>query len=229
MRRDLKHAVGRRVADRLSGLQVQLAELFDDFGARGMAVAEYAGNACLLHQSLDELWREAGLCPREIAPVEADRDPGDFPMSGRRILPFRLFAGAAKMQAGAAAMLQSCGLPSGCKVTRCAQPEFHHPEKVQQLLELFEQSGVWASLISSVLNQDGVQIIIGDEAHGSGMASVGVVLARYGLEDQMSGVLGVVGPVRMPYSRSVSTVRYMSQLLSDLLYRSYNPQLRGEE
>jgi heat-inducible transcriptional repressor len=110
-----------------------------------------------------------------------------------------------------------------------AQPEFHHPEKVQQLLELFEQGGMWASLITSVLNQDGVQVIIGDEGHGTGMAACGVVLARYGTEDQMSGVLGVIGPMRMPYSRSVSTVRYMSGLLSDLLYRAYNPHLLGGE
>ena len=111
-----------------------------------------------------------------------------------------------------------------------AQPEFHHPEKVQQLLELFEQGGLWASLIASVLNQEGVQVIIGDEGHGGGMASCSVVLARYGLENQMAGVLGVVGPMRMPYSRSVSTVRYMSQLLSDLLFRAYNPHLlSGEE
>jgi heat-inducible transcriptional repressor len=62
------------------------------------------------------------------------------------------------------------------------------------------------------------------------MASCSVVLARYGLENQMAGVLGVVGPMRMPYSRSVSTVRYMSQLLSDLLFRAYNPHLlSGEE
>src|SRR5205814_10020174 len=64
-----------------------------------------------------------------------------------------------------------------------AQPEFHHPEKVQELLELFEQNGVWASLISSVLNQEGVQVIIGDEGLGSEMASYGVVLARYGMGD----------------------------------------------
>src|SRR5947209_7326964 len=132
MRRDLKHAVGGRVADRLSGLQVQLAELFDDFGSRGVAVAEYAGDARFFHKPLDKLRREAGLCPREITPVEADRDPGDFPMSGRRILAFGLFAGAAEMQAGAAAMLQSCGLASGCKITRCAKAEFDQIGNVQR-------------------------------------------------------------------------------------------------
>jgi heat-inducible transcriptional repressor len=109
------------------------------------------------------------------------------------------------------------------------QPEFRQPEKVQQLLELFEQGNVWSSLFKSVLNQDGVQVIIGQEGRPDGIASCSVVLARYGLEDQMAGVLGVVGPLRMPYGRSVSTVRYMSQLLSDMLYRAYNPDTqRGD-
>jgi len=104
------------------------------------------------------------------------------------------------------------------------QPEFRQPEKVQQLLEFFEQGGVWPSLIRSVLGTDGVQVIIGDEGRGDGIASCSVVLARYGVEEGVAGVLGVVGPLRMPYGRSVSTVRYMSQLLSDMLYRAYNPE-----
>jgi heat-inducible transcriptional repressor len=103
------------------------------------------------------------------------------------------------------------------------QPEFRDPGKMQQVFELFERTGLWSSIISSVLHSEGVQVIIGDEALGQGMSSLSVVLARYGLEDKLAGVLGVIGPMRMPYSRSVSTVRYMSELLSDLLFRAYNP------
>jgi heat-inducible transcriptional repressor len=109
------------------------------------------------------------------------------------------------------------------------QPEFHHPERVQEVLELFEHDGAWSSLISSVLNHDGVQVIIGEEWHKGGMSSCSVILARYGVENQMAGVLGVIGPMRMAYGRSVSTVQYMSQLLSDMLYRSHNLQLPGRD
>jgi heat-inducible transcriptional repressor len=109
------------------------------------------------------------------------------------------------------------------------QPEFHQPERVQQLLQLFEHDGAWSSLISSVLGQDGVQVIIGEEWHRGGMSSFSLVLARYGMENQMSGVLGVIGPMRMAYGRSVSTVQYMSGLLSDMLYRAHNLQLPERE
>jgi heat-inducible transcriptional repressor len=104
-----------------------------------------------------------------------------------------------------------------------AQPEFRQPEKMQQVLALFERGGLWSAILPSIMSSEGVQVIIGDEGWGQGMASYSVVLARYGLEDRLTGVLGVVGPTRMPYGRSVSSVRYMSQLLSDLLQREYNP------
>jgi heat-inducible transcriptional repressor len=101
------------------------------------------------------------------------------------------------------------------------QPEFRVPGRMQQIIELFEQGDVWSTLITSMAGREGVQVIIGEEGTAEGIASCSVVLARYGLEDRMTGLLGVVGPVRMPYSRSVSTVGYMSELLSDLLQRAY--------
>lgn len=108
------------------------------------------------------------------------------------------------------------------------QPEFRQPDRMQRVLEMFEQGDVWSTLITSMAGRDGVQVIIGDETTPEGIASCSVVLARYGLEDRMTGILGIVGPMRMPYSRSVSTVSYMSQLLSDLLLRAYNPYRSSE-
>lgn len=108
------------------------------------------------------------------------------------------------------------------------QPEFRQPQRMQQILELFEHGHVWTSIIPSVLHQEGVQVIIGDESMGEEMRACSVVLARYGLGEHLAGVLGVVGPTRMPYSRSVSSVRYMSQLLSDLLHKSYNSPITAQ-
>jgi heat-inducible transcriptional repressor len=42
-------------------------------------------------------------------------------------------------------------------------------------------------------------------------------LSSYGVEDVMTGVLGVLGPTRMSYWRTISTVRYMARLMSDLM------------
>jgi hypothetical protein len=40
----------------------------------------------------------------------------------------------------------------------------------------------------------------------------------------MGGLLGIVGPTRMQYGRAVAVVRYLTQLLNDLLAETYTPQ-----
>jgi len=39
--------------------------------------------------------------------------------------------------------------------------------------------------------------------------------------DEPSGSLGVLGPLRMPYARAVSSVRYVSGVLSELMAQLY--------
>jgi heat-inducible transcriptional repressor len=51
------------------------------------------------------------------------------------------------------------------------------------------------------------------------------VLARYGVAGQVTGTLGILGPMRMPYTRTISTVRYVAGLLSDLV----NDTIAGEQ
>ena len=50
----------------------------------------------------------------------------------------------------------------------------------------------------------------------------GVVVATYGVDGDVTGVLGVLGPTRMSYWRSISTVRYMARLMSDLMADLYS-------
>jgi transcriptional regulator of heat shock response len=43
------------------------------------------------------------------------------------------------------------------------------------------------------------------------------VLGRYGIPQKVRGAVGVIGPTRMDYRRAISTVGYMSDVLSYLL------------
>ena len=76
-------------------------------------------------------------------------------------------------------------------------------------------------LISEVMQQGGLQIIIGGEGRWEDLSEVSVVLARYGVASQATGTLGVLGPIRMQYRRTVSVVRYMSQLMSEMVSDLY--------
>jgi heat-inducible transcriptional repressor len=63
----------------------------------------------------------------------------------------------------------------------------------------------------------GVQVLIGGEGTWQELRPFSVVLARYGTPGVLSGTLGVLGPIRMPYARTISMVRFLSNLLSDLV------------
>jgi heat-inducible transcriptional repressor len=101
------------------------------------------------------------------------------------------------------------------------QPEFMHSEGAQQVLRLLEERQFVDTLVSDVIRHGGLQIIIGGEGRWQDLSEVSVVLARYGVEDEASGALGVLGPLRMQYDRAVSVVRFVSQLMSDLMSDLY--------
>ncbi len=101
------------------------------------------------------------------------------------------------------------------------QPDFSDREGIQQVIRALEERWLVEELISETLQRGGVQIIIGGEGKWEELSEVGIVMARYGVGDQVSGAMGILGPVRMSYGRAISVVRYMSQLMSDLISDVY--------
>src|SRR4030067_931237 len=64
----------------------------------------------------------------------------------------------------------------------------------------------------------------GESAAGGGgeeLRDYSMVLARYGAAGYATGALGVLGPTRMAYGRSISAVRYVAGLLSHLLLEAF--------
>ncbi len=102
------------------------------------------------------------------------------------------------------------------------QPEFVGVDKMQQLLEVLEQRTMLEELLQSLAPAHGVQVVIGSEGGREELNDYSLVMARYGIEGEASGVIGVIGPMRMQYSRAVSAVRYVSVMLDDLMMRFYS-------
>lgn len=101
------------------------------------------------------------------------------------------------------------------------QPEFSASERMQQLLALFEHRNMLESMLFDLAPERGVQVVIGSQSGHDEMSEYGIVLARYGIEGEASGVVSVLGPMRMAYPRTVSVVKYVSSLLDDLMLRLY--------
>lgn len=102
-----------------------------------------------------------------------------------------------------------------------SQPEFAHVERVRQVLEILQSGKGLGPLIPRALASSGVQVVIGGEHSHDEMREYSVVLSRYGIAGEIAGVLGIIGPTRMAYPRTISTVRYISTVMSDLLGELY--------
>ncbi len=53
-----------------------------------------------------------------------------------------------------------------------------------------------------------------------------MLVARYNVGQDNSGVIGVIGPVRMDYSRLIPHLEYFAKTLGDLLSDTMNPRAR---
>lgn len=99
-------------------------------------------------------------------------------------------------------------------------PEFAAGGQTRSPLRLLEERPMLDDLFSrTVLTEEigGVQVLIGGEGTWQELRDCSVILTRYGIQDQLSGMLGVLGPMRMPYGHTISAVRFVADLLSDLV------------
>jgi heat-inducible transcriptional repressor len=101
------------------------------------------------------------------------------------------------------------------------QPEFSEIENVRPIIRILEEQGLLEAILAEVLSSSGVQVIIGGEGRWDELSECSIVLAPYGEAGRAMGALGVLGPMRMRYGRAISTVRYVADLLSGLIYDLY--------
>ena len=100
-------------------------------------------------------------------------------------------------------------------------PEAERNERVRKVMQVLEQNRFLPVLASQLREADGVQVIIGGENEWDEMRDVSLVVARYGREGKIGGLLGVIGPTRMQYGRAIAVVRYMAQVMNELLSEVY--------
>lgn len=96
------------------------------------------------------------------------------------------------------------------------QPEFSAADRMRRLIALTETPDTLAESIRRRGHTAGISITIGTEHADPRLDEFTVVTAEYSV-GSLSGVIGVIGPTRMPYDRVISLVTHTSQLLSELL------------
>jgi heat-inducible transcriptional repressor len=102
-------------------------------------------------------------------------------------------------------------------------PEGERSERIRKVVEVLERNRFLPAIAPQVMAAEGVQVIIGGENEMDALKDMSVIASRYGIEGQVGGLLGVVGPTRMQYGRAIAVVRYLTNLLNDLLSEMYGP------
>ena len=97
-----------------------------------------------------------------------------------------------------------------------AQPEFASGERLKGLIELTEQRDLLASVLGSRAAEGGLSVTIGGEHVTDELAAFTVVTSPYAV-GKLKGVIGVMGPTRMPYEKIIAIVDYTSSLVTRML------------
>jgi len=95
--------------------------------------------------------------------------------------------------------------------------ELSSVEKLKELFEAFGRKRDILHLLDRCLSADGVQIFIGQESGYKAFNGVSLVTSTYQTDDQVLGVLGVIGPTRMEYDRVIPIVDVTARLLGHAL------------
>lgn len=97
-------------------------------------------------------------------------------------------------------------------------PEFADVERMRRILEAFEDKSRIVRLLDMTLKlSTGVRIILGPESNVQELEEISLISSPYRRGDTLLGVLGVIGPLRMDYSRIIPVVEFTAGLLSQLL------------
>lgn len=95
--------------------------------------------------------------------------------------------------------------------------ELSNVEKLRRLFDAFNEKRDILHLLDLSLRADGVQIFIGQESGYNILDDCSIVTAPYTLDNEVVGVLGVIGPTRMAYERVIPIVDITARLLGAAL------------
>ena len=98
------------------------------------------------------------------------------------------------------------------------QPEFRDPDKAHRLMSyLSDGSNLLEIPMEQLGGENEVRVLIGPENVAEELRDSSVVLATYDAGENMRGLIGVVGPTRMDYSKVAAKLSFIAAGLSKLL------------
>jgi len=159
--------------------------------------------------------RLAGLTLREIRTSLAIR-LRDAQAAGHAAELLNIFVEEGEQYFASATLPDDAAVVLGQPSLLAEHPEFATGESMRQLLAFTETPAQIADVLRRRSPQPGITITIGNEHGDPRLDRFTIVTAEYRF-GSLSGVIGVIGPTRMPYRKVISLVGHASRLVSDLL------------
>jgi heat-inducible transcriptional repressor len=100
---------------------------------------------------------------------------------------------------------------------------FPETSGAQQAVRVFEEGAFLNLILDEFLGPAAadVQVVIAGEGRREELSQLSMVLGRYGVPGQIGGALGVLGPTHINYGRAISSVRYVSTLMTNMMAQLY--------
>ncbi len=100
-------------------------------------------------------------------------------------------------------------------------PEYENVGKVKELFEAVEDKENLSKIMMEAIPSGQTKVLIGEEIPIDELKNNSIVLAPYKASDQLVGVLGVLGPARMDYSKVITALEFFTSQLSDALRKDF--------
>jgi heat-inducible transcriptional repressor len=100
-----------------------------------------------------------------------------------------------------------------------SKPEFGDLERMRELFQMFEERGRLVKILNECISSnppEGVRITIGSELGVPVMRDFSLVTASYA-SIGTKGLLGIIGPTRLEYERSISIVGYLGRIVGEMI------------
>jgi heat-inducible transcriptional repressor len=117
-------------------------------------------------------------------------------------------------------MLQGRTLYVSGAINMLDQPEFWDLAATRDLLRVFEQKERLADLMTTFAGGEGLRVTIGEENPVAEMRECTMITSTYLYRNQVLGILGVVGPRRLPYPEVMAIVEETARHVTDELSRA---------
>jgi heat-inducible transcriptional repressor len=158
--------------------------------------------------------RLSGLTLAEVRATLAERLRGSSPTAQATEL-LNIFVQEGEQLFDVALPMDEDSVVLGQASLLADQPEFASRENMRKLMALTDTRRHLAEVLRRRSEGTGISITIGNEHGDPTLEGFTVVTAEY-RAGALTGVIGVIGPTRMPYDKVISLVNHTSRLVTDL-------------